>query len=405
MDGGADESKSERYARLERALADIDAPFACVDLGAFRDNARDLAHRAGGKPIRLASKSLRCRALMRQLLDSNSGFRGVLAFTLAEALWLFENGFDDLVVGYPTADRHALGRLGALLRARGEVPIALMADSLEQVALIDAAVGAREVPVRLCLDVDVGTRVLGWHFGAKRSPLHDVEAAVALAKAITARPGFSLVGMMAYEAQIAGVGDRVPGRPARAAAVAALQWYSAAEVAGRRARIVEAVRRVASLSFVNGGGTGSVHLTAKEPAVTEVAAGSGLFGPALFDLFRAFTPKPAALFAVPVVRRPGPGVATALGGGYVASGAAGTDRLPVPYLPEGLELDPLEGAGEVQTPLVGKTANRLRIGDRAYLRHAKSGELCERFDHLYLVEGDSLVETVPTYRGEGQCFL
>ena len=89
-----------------------------------------------------------------------------------------------------------------------------------------------------------------------------------------------------------------------------------------------------------------------------------------------------------------PRVATLLGGGYHASGAAGRDRLPQPHLPPGLRLDPMEGAGEVQTPLLGPPAARLRVGDRVYLRHAKAGELCERFDSLHLVSGGRVVDEV-----------
>ncbi|HXN37075.1 MAG TPA: amino acid deaminase/aldolase, partial [Solirubrobacteraceae bacterium] len=153
------------------------------------------------------------------------------------------------------------------------------------------------------------------------------------------------------------------------------------------------------------GGTGSLERTAGEPAVTEVSAGSGLYGPTLFDAYRAFAPRPAAMFALPVVRRPGRRVATALGGGYLASGPADAACLPRPHLPAGLRLDRLEGAGEVQTPLLGAAAERLEIGDRVYMRHAKAGELCERFASLYLIEGDRIVDQAPTYRGEGQCFL
>ena len=91
---------------------------------------------------------------------------------------------------------------------------------------------------------------------------------------------------------------------------------------------------------------------------------------------------------MPVVRRPDAGTATVLGGGYPASGPAGRDRLPKPYLPPGLRLTVLEGAGEVQTPLTGRGAGALRPGDRVYLRHAKAGELCEHFNTLYLLEGD-----------------
>jgi hypothetical protein len=55
----------------------------------------------------------------------------------------------------------------------------------------------------------------------------------------------------------------------------------------------------------------------------------------------------------------------------------------------------------VQTPLIGPAADGLAVGGRAWLRHAKAGELCERFTQLHLVEGDRVTETVPTYRGEG----
>jgi D-serine deaminase-like pyridoxal phosphate-dependent protein len=216
---------------------------------------------------------------------------------------------------------------------------------------------------------------------------------------------------MAYEAQIAGVGDAPAGSPLRARAIRAMQTRSARELAVRRGAIVAAVAEALSsagappLRFVNGGGTGSLHGTAAEASVTELAAGSGLYGPTLFDAYRAFTPRPAALFALPVVRRPGAGVVTALGGGYLASGPGDAARLPRPYLPAGLRLDGQEGAGEVQTPLLGEAADQLALGDRVYFRHAKAGELCERFDALHLIEAGRVVEQAPTYRGEGRCFL
>ena len=119
--------------------------------------------------------------------------------------------------------------------------------------------------------------------------------------------------------------------------------------------------------------------------MTEVTAGSGLYGPTLFDPYRAFDVRPAALFALPVVRKPSPSIATVLGGGYMASGAGGADRLPRPVLPAGLRLDRAEGAGEVQTPVLGPAARDLALGDRVWFRHAKAGELCERFAALHLV--------------------
>lgn len=186
------------------------------------------------------------------------------------------------------------------------------------------------------------------------------------------RPTLRLVGLMAYESQIAGVGDNPPGKPLFSRAVRFVQAQSRVELARRRASIVKAVRAEADLEFVNGGGTGSVEKTAAEVAVTEVAAGSGLYQSVLFDHYTNFTGRPAALFALPVVRRPGPGVVTVLGGGYPASGVADRNRLPQPFLPTGLRFDSNEGAGEVQTPLVGSAADGLEIGDRVYFRHAKA---------------------------------
>jgi D-serine deaminase-like pyridoxal phosphate-dependent protein len=390
-------------ARLERATADLQPPFAVVDMDAFWRNAADMERRAAGKPIRLASKSVRCRALQERVL-SRPGFRGTLAFTLPEALWLSDHGFEDIVVAYPTADRRALRALTE------HEQIAVMVDSTAQLDLIE---DAASVPVDVCIDLDAGLWLLDGRIkvGAKRSPVHSPEQASALAREIVARPHLKLVGMMAYEAQIAGVGDAPPGRRKRGAAIRAMQRRSAKELLLRRAEAVAAVGDVLSaaslspLRFVNGGGTGSLELTAAEPAVTEIAAGSGLYGPALFDAYRAFAPQPAALFALPVVRKPSPDVATVLGGGYLASGPGDAARLPQPFLPAGLALDSQEGAGEVQTPLLGAAARDLSVGDRVWFRHAKAGELCERFDCLHLIEGGRLVEAMPTYRGEGKCFL
>jgi D-serine deaminase-like pyridoxal phosphate-dependent protein len=393
--------------RLDSATAHLDAPFAIVDMAAFRANAAAMASRAGGKPIRLASKSVRCRHLIEQVLAMD-GYRGVLAYTLPEALWLAAcDTSDDIVVAYPTADRAALARLAR--DATAATSIALMVDCADHLDLIEKAAAGLGDPhqVRVAIDIDAGYQALGGKFraGARRSPVRTPADAVALAKAILSRPGLRLVGLMAYESQIAGVGDNPPGRPIYAQAIRIMQRRSAAELADRRAAIVAAIRELTSLEFVNGGGTGSLEGTSAEQAVTEIGAGSGLYHPTLFDAYRGFTGQPAAMFALPVVRRPGPGVVTALGGGYPASGPGAPSRVPSPYLPAGLRLDKEEGAGEVQTPLIGMAADSLRIGDKVWMRHAKAGELCERFSELHLVDGEAIVATVPTYRGEGQTFV
>ncbi|MFI9646966.1 amino acid deaminase/aldolase [Streptomyces sp. NPDC052040] len=392
-------------SRYDRATAHLDAPLAIVDLEAFDANADDLVRRAGGKPVRVASKSVRCRALLERVL-SREGFAGLMSFTLAESLWLARSGFDDVLLAYPSADRRAFAELAADPKLAARVTV--MVDDPAQLRLIDdAREGGTEV-VRVCLELDTSLRLLGGRIrvGARRSPLHSAARVAELARVVARTPGFQLVGLMAYEGHVAGVGDAVPGRPLRSRAIRLMQAAARRELAERRAEVVRAVRAVApDLEFVNGGGTGSVQYTAAEDAVTEIAAGSGLYVPRLFDNYTSFHGRPAALFAQPVVRRPGVGVVTVLGGGYPASGAAGPDRLPVPYLPEGLAYDPQEGAGEVQTPLLGAPADDLLIGDRVWFRHAKAGEMCERFDALHLVRGDEVAATVPTYRGEGRTFL
>jgi D-serine deaminase-like pyridoxal phosphate-dependent protein len=398
---------SHSHERCERIFAEVEAPFAFVDLDAMWANAAAMLERARGKPIRVASKSIRCRALLERILRRDEGFRGLMTFTLPETLWLAEQGFEDLLLAYPTVNTDALGELALRSVANpGGAPV-LAVDCAEQLERIESVLGAGAAPVRVCLDVDAGWRALGGRVkvGPKRSPIHTVEQAVELAREIERRPQIDLVGLMAYEGQIAGVGDRPQGRRLRGAAIGFMQRRSAAELAERRAAIVAALGEIAELEFVNGGGTGSLELTAAEDAVSEVSAGSGFYAPTLFDHYSRFALTPAAGFALPIVRKPSPRVATALGGGYLASGPGDAARLPSPWLPAGLRLDPEEGAGEVQTPLLGQAAASLAVGDRAYLRHAKAGELCERFDALHLVEAGEIVDVVPTYRGDGQAFL
>ncbi|MEJ3404635.1 amino acid deaminase/aldolase [Rathayibacter sp. YIM 133350] len=391
------------WPALDAATRELDAPFAVLHLDALRHNLHDMLRRAGGTPIRVASKSVRVRGVIEEVLKV-PGFSGVLAYTLAEALWLAES-IDDVVVGYPTAERGALRRLATdpELAAR----VTLMVDSPAQLDLIDAVLppGQRE-SIRVCLELDASwnSALLG-HIGVWRSPVHDAHAASSLARYISERPGFRLVGMMAYEAQIAGVGDAPVGKPFDGALKRWMQGQSVEELHRRRGQAVAAVREIVELEFVNGGGTGSLESTSEDSSVTEIGAGSGLFGGHLFDNYARFRPAPAASFALSVVRRPAPGTATLLGGGWVASGPAAADRLPQLVWPQGLQMVGREMAGEVQTPVIGPAARSLRVGDRVWARHTKSGELSEHVNEFAVVDGGGVVDSLPTYRGEGKAFL
>ncbi len=391
---------AERYDAI---FADLEPPFAFIDFDAIRANAATMLAAAAGKPIRIASKSVRSRELLGRLLALDPGFQGLLNLTLAEALWLAEHGFDDLVVAYPSVERSALQRLAILAAEAPERAPVIMIDSPEQLDLIPK--GSGRVPVAIDLDVGFWPFAGRVKFGPKRSPIRTPAQAARLAADIARRPHVELVGVMAYEGQIAGVADRVPHRALENAAIRVMKHFSARDVRARRAAMVAAIAEYAQLRFVNGGGTGSIAQTVAEPAVTEATAGSGFYAPMLFQYYRGFSLAPAAGFALSLNRRPGPGVITALGGGYVASGATRADRQPAPAWPPGLRLDPLEGAGEAQTPLLGAGADSLSVGGRVYLRHAKAGELCERFNSLYVIEDGRLAGELATYRGEGQAFL
>ena len=390
------------WTSLTAATADLDTPVGAISLEALSSNAFDMLARANGKPIRVASKSVRVRSVIEAVLRV-PGYAGVLAYTLPEALWLATT-IPDVLVAYPTADREALQTLGTdeLLSSR----VTIMVDSVAQLDLVDAAIAPakrRSIRVAIELDSSWDSPLLG-HTGVYRSPIHTPEQARALAELIIKRPAFSLVGMMGYEAQIAGLANQ-PGSALRGAAIRWIQKRSVAELADRRGKAVAAVRGVADLEFVNGGGTGSLESTSADASITDIAAGSGLFGPHLFDQYVHFAPAPAAAFALSVVRKPRPEMATILGGGWIASGPLTPDRMPQLAWPRGLKFVPREMAGEVQSPVTGEAAERLRVGDRVWLRHTKAGEISEHLNEFAIVEAGKVVETVPTYRGEGKAFL
>ena len=398
--------RNRLWARLNTAVANhpdhLPTPIAVVDLDAFDANAADLTRRAGGKPIRVASKSLRVPDLISRAL-ARPGFEGVLAYTLREALVLHDLGIaDDIVIAYPTVDRGALRDLVMSPSAAGAVT--LMIDDVAHLEFIDSVRSSKAVQIRVALDIDAGLRLGNQHVGPKRSPLYDASAVVELARAVVGRDGFRLVGVMTYEGQVAGVPDDVPSQRAKSMVVRRLKQASVAQLDVRRRAIADALRPVVDLEFWNAGGSGSVESTVADSAVTEVAAGSGLLVPGLFDHYQSFSPRPAAFFGLRVSRRPSPSLATVHGGGLIASGPVGDDRAPVPWAPPGLHLTGLEGAGEVQTPLTGHPAAMLSIGDLVWFRHAKSGELFEHVTSVHLVSGKEIVQTVPSYRGLGHAF-
>ena len=330
------------YEEYETIFAEVEAPFAFVDLDAMGANAAEMLGRAGGKPIRVASKSLRCRALLERILRGDPGFEGLMTFTLPETLWLAEQGFENLLLAYPTADAGALGELALRTVANpGGAPI-VMVDCAEHLDAIESVLGAGAAPVR-ALRRRRRELVRRWAAGSRRaperSPVHTVEQAVELAREIDRRPQVELVAMMAYEGQIAGVGDLPPGRRCAAGRSASCSDARRRAAEPARRRSVARSARLAELPIVNGGGTGSLRADRRGGRRSPRSPPApGFYAPTLFDAYRASadpgrrlraadraTPgarasRPCSVAATSPPARPSPAAAA----GSVAAGRAAT---------------------------------------------------------------------------------
>ncbi len=392
------------YQNYKSLFRDEPKPFAFIDLDLLEQNIAAVIRRAGNKTIRVASKSVRCTRLLRYLLDKGAPFKGIMTYTAGEAVFLANEGFDDMLVGYPTWQEKELNEVCEAVKNGKR--IILMADCAEHLNRYASFGEKYGIVLPVCLDIDMSSTFPGLYFGVYRSGLRNAKAVKVLMTPFIAHPHLNLVGIMGYEAQIAGVGDAVQGAAIKNIVVKTLKNQSIKEVALRRAEVTDTLNKMGfRLELVNGGGTGSLESTVQESAVTEVTVGSAFYSPALFDNYVQFKHLPAAGFAIEITRKPQPHIYTCAGGGYIASGSAGTDKLPKPYLPQGAALTGNEATGEVQTPIIYKGLEHLALGDPIFMRHAKAGELCERFKQLVFVSGGKIQERALTYRGQNQCFI
>lgn len=398
------------YDRLKKLLKDEPLPAMVVDLDIVEENTRRFRDWAleKGKRVRLASKSIRVADLMRVILAAGSpAFHGVMCYSAREAVFLADLGFDDLLVAYPTVQSVDIEALHSLA-SRGK-KVCLVVDCADHISRIESVLKAVSKGARLgvCIDVDVSLRPFaGVHLGVQRSPVRDIAGFARLHDRILASDRVRLCGVMAYEAQVAGLPDRMPGEALGNAARRAVKALSVREIRFRRTEIAAFLQtRGTALKFFNGGGSGSFRQTAEEPAVTEITAGSGILQSQLFDYFVDNRSEPAFAFALPVARRPQAGVVTCQSGGFIASGSVGGSKQPTAWLPAGLEPIGTEGFGEVQTPLRGNAADSLSLGDPVFCRPAKAGEIAERFPEYLLLRNGTLVGRAPTYRGLGHCFF
>jgi D-serine deaminase-like pyridoxal phosphate-dependent protein len=398
------------YESLKVLVQGRRLPVVLVDQDRFDANVQRFVTLAArhGKTVRIASKSLRVPALLQRAISAGGSVtRGVMCYSAAEAVYLAEQGFDDLLVAYPAIQPAELAAVSDTTRA-GKT-ITLIIDSPEQAQRLAEVWRALAMPSPLPvgIELDVSWRSLGQHVGAQRSPVRSLNAFEQLLDRVLDEPVLAFAGVMAYEAQLAGVPDDNPFTRWRNLAIRAMKRFSRPDVAQQRRSLDELLkRRGVAVRFFNGGGTGSFADSVQEPWLTEVTVGSGLLQSHLFDYYRGAIGEPAICFALAVTRTPQPDRITCHGGGFIASGTPGNDRSPIAILPDGLRVDPREGYGEVQTPLIVPAwlRGRIQIGEPIFFRPAKAGEIAERFATYCLVASEQIVAEVPTYRGLGQCF-
>ncbi|MCB0502282.1 MAG: amino acid deaminase/aldolase, partial [Bacteroidetes bacterium] len=370
-------------------------PLAYVDLDLMHQNIDVLIERAKSKNIRIASKSIRCKSVMDRILQSNNQFKGIMCFTAEEAVYLAENRFDDIILAYPVVHPPHIQAIANKVRSGAK--IYLMVDRMEHIHIIEKALQDAEIKIPICIDIDMSVDFPGLHFGVWRSALRSMKDFTKFVDKAILSEKVIIKGLMGYEAQIAGVGDNVTGKFLINTTIKGLKAVSIPQIKQFRKEAVNYLRsKDLELDFVNGGGTGSMESTCVEEVVTEITVGSGFYNSHLFDYYSNFSLLPAAGFALQITRRPKDGIYTCQGGGYIASGGIESIKAPLPYLPEGSKLIDQEGAGEVQTPIVYKGKTKLKIGDPIFLRHSKAGELCERFNELYLIEHGKIVEKAKT---------
>jgi len=376
--------------KLSSIKLDKNTPVLLLDLDVLKRNCSYYFKNSKTLNIRVATKSIRSLEVLK-IIQNGLGekFSGLMAYDLREAIWLVDQGFEDVLLGYPQFYKNDLKRIQENDLYRKS--ITLMVDSIEHMAELKEFKG-----LQICVDVDMSYYLPGLYFCVFRSSKRHIRELVELVKVIR-ESSHNLMGFMGYEAQLAGVADK---KGILSPIVYFLKMLSKNHILNLRKQIKNEFPKT---KFFNGGGTGSIHFSSEDPSISEVTVGSGFFHSHLFDGYSDLLSSPSLFFRLPVTRRPNHTTITCLGGGYISSGEVGRDKLPKIIYPDGLEYISNEMAGEVQTPL--RDSNQtLRIGDYVYFRPAKSGEICERFSEIHLLKNGEVIDQAFTYRGEGQCF-
>lgn len=398
------------YYKLKEELKSYHLPMAMVDLDGVDANFELFARaaKAYNKKIRIATKSLRCLSLIKYLAEKDPELiSGLMCYRIREAEYLFSQGLDNLFVAYPEINPQDLKILAELTKKGCNISIT--ADSLDHFNMLDKLGKEHDCKIKIVLELDGSLRALGGklNLGVRRSSVKTLEELKNRLSFIRNMKHIKLYGVMLYEAQVAGLADKLPFSKLQNPIKKRIKASSIPKIKEFRQKSMEIIYNEGfSPEIINGGGSGSIFSSIEDDSLSEVTVGSGFICSQLFSYYEDLDLQPSIFYAIETVRKPEKGYITCMGGGYVASGSHGLEKQPTLFLPKGIEATELEGFGEVQTPFkILDNKVKIDLGDPIILRHAKAGELAEHFNNYHFFKNDKVVSIEPTYRGFGLSFL
>lgn len=275
-----------------------------------------------------------------------AGAVGLAVAKVSEAEVFAEAGFRDLSVAYPVVGESKWRRLAELART---CAISVNVDSEMAIRGISAAAVAAGNEVGILLDINIGNNRTGM-------PPADAEA---FGRLVESLPGLRLEGITGYRsATFAGAAGRSPAEVGREEGELLVQIAERLRAAGL------------SIGTVAAGSTPTAWAVAQVPGITEVRAGTYVFGDRFMAGLGAHSEDDIALTAVcTVASRPLPERATIDGGTKTFSGDIPGGALPgLQGYARALEIDAvIEAMNEEHGMLRLAPGADPRVGDRLHL--------------------------------------
>ncbi len=353
-------------------IADLDTPALVVDIEAMERNIARISSclRDAGKAWRPHTKGIKVPAIAHRMI--RSGAIGITCAKVSEAEVMVAAGIDNILIANQVVGTTKLQRLAALRRSAN---VMVAVDSVQNVQQIGAVASEWGQTVGALVEVNVGLERCGVAPG---------EPALQLARAIQETNGVTFEGVMAWE----GHTQTISGVAAKERAIA--ESVGALTMTAERCRSAGLPVRVVSC-----GGSGTYRITARQPGVTEIQAGGGVFGDVFYNDAGAEVEFALTVHAT-VTSRPAADRIVADSG---KKSMSGDTALPRPLGLRGVKKVRL--AAEHATIELEESNEQLRVGDRiVFLVGYEDTTVCLH-DVLYGVRG-GLVEAVWPILGRGK---